>query len=75
MAIDQDLTTSEQPLSVPALQADLVWRCGDCGYQRQTPQPLQRCPDCGAGAERIEGRTSIEWRFLIRHRPAVVSGG
>ena len=76
MASDQDPAVSE-PIPMPhrePLQADLVWRCADCGYQRQAPEPLRRCPDCGAGTERIEGRTTIEWRILIR-RPAVLGRG
>jgi Zn finger protein HypA/HybF involved in hydrogenase expression len=52
-------------------QTELVWRCADCGYQRQASRRLPRCPGCGAGADRIEGKTSIEWRVFFRTRPAV----
>lgn len=49
-------------------QTELVWRCADCGYQRQASKRLPRCPGCGAAAERIEGKTAIEWRVFFRTR-------
>jgi len=73
MATDQESAFTE-PIMLPAgvpFRPDLVWRCGDCGYQRQAPDRPERCPACGAGAEKLDGKTSIEWRLLIRHRPAV----
>jgi ABC-type ATPase with predicted acetyltransferase domain len=46
---------------------DLVWRCTHCGYQRLAAAKPDGCSACGASAEHIIGRTSIEWRFLMRH--------
>jgi len=73
MASDPDSSLAE-PIPLPRrqdLRADLVWRCADCGYQRQAPERPERCPACSAGTERLEGKTSIEWRLLMRRRPAV----
>lgn len=54
--------------ALPGHDVDLVWRCADCGYQRLSADAPDRCAACGAPAERLVGRTSIEWRFLLRHR-------
>jgi hypothetical protein len=55
----------------PALQAgeadvELVWRCMTCGYQRQSSSRVQRCPQCGADADQLVGRTAVAWRMLLR---------
>ncbi len=46
---------------------DLVWRCADCGHQRLAVEAPGGCTACGAPATHVVGRTSIEWRFLLRH--------
>jgi len=54
-------------LGADILAVELVWRCTACGYQRQaTEQPLT-CAGCGAGGEHMVGKTSIQWRNLLRH--------
>ncbi|MFN2581302.1 MAG: hypothetical protein ABR498_00990 [Candidatus Dormibacteria bacterium] len=46
---------------------DLVWRCGACGYQRQAAARPEGCPGCGAPGSELVGKTSIEWRVVLRH--------
>lgn len=59
-------TSAESDEESEELSVDLVWRCQDCGYQRQAPLVPEGCAGCGAGSERLIGKTSIAWRFLLR---------
>ena len=65
-----DVRSAPNPLGVVSDTLDepveLVWRCLDCGYQRQSIRHLDRCPHCGASADRVAGRTSVAWRTMLR---------
>ncbi len=40
------------PPDVRAAATELIWQCGNCGYQRPRAEgPPDRCPDCGAPRE------------------------
>lgn len=51
---------------LPVWPVELVWRCEGCGYLRQSTHRPDFCPACGAGPERLVGRSSVEWRRIFR---------
>ncbi|HEV3232659.1 MAG TPA: hypothetical protein VG245_10450 [Candidatus Dormibacteraeota bacterium] len=44
---------------------ELVWRCSTCGYQRSGVTRPAGCSGCGAEADGLIGRTSVEWRLRL----------
>jgi hypothetical protein len=55
-----------RPELLPVWPVELVWRCDGCGYVRQSTNRPEFCPACGAGPNRLVGRSSIEWRRIFR---------
>ena len=51
---------------LPVWPVELVWRCEGCGYLRQGTHRPDFCPACGAGPERLVGRSNVEWRRIFR---------
>jgi rubrerythrin len=40
------------PPEIRTAATELIWRCGNCGYQRPRAEgPPDRCPDCDAPRE------------------------
>ena len=68
-----DYLSDSNPVSLassPVSEAvELVWRCLDCGYQRQSCDRPAGCPQCGASVDRVLGRTSVAWRLMLRAMP------
>ena len=50
--------------AISAVEADieLVWRCGDCGYQALADRRPATCHGCRAGGSVFKGMTAVAWR-------------
>ena len=53
---------AESPATQLISAIEVIWRCGQCGYQRWSSNRPGACPECAAEAECFTGMTAVEWR-------------
>jgi hypothetical protein len=50
--------------------AGLIWRCGQCGYQRWSIVRPHTCPACALPGDEFIGLSAVEWRQRLADQAA-----